>query len=127
MVKEENEERIDSWNITFELDQEVKQLDSWEAVVEKAAGSNKKFVVTNNAWNGPTAADTVRLSMNYPDVQKYCVQGCLSRTLSFLPGGTGGVNFTAGSKQCFPRITPMQWFCSMKLGLISDQHFWSIL
>jgi len=60
VAKEENEETIDSWKITFELDQEVKQLDSWEAVVEKAAGSNKKFAVTNNAWNGPTAADTER-------------------------------------------------------------------
>ena len=64
MVKEKDDEEIESWKITFELDNDVKELNSWEAEVEKAG--SKKFALTNNGWNGPTAADMVRPNRNCP-------------------------------------------------------------
>ena len=66
VVKKKNEEKIDSWKITFGLDKDVKQLNSWEAEVEEIG--SKKFVLTNNGWNGPTTADMVRPSTSYSDV-----------------------------------------------------------
>ena len=57
MVKKKREEKIETWKITFELDKDVKQLSSWDAEVEEIG--SRKFVLTNNGWNGPTATDMV--------------------------------------------------------------------
>ena len=57
MVKKKREEKIETWKITFELDKDVKQLSSWDAEVEEK--DSRKFMLTNNGWNGPTATDMV--------------------------------------------------------------------
>ena len=64
MVKEKNEEKIDSWTITVGLDIDVIKLSSWDAEVKEI--SSKKFVLTNNGWNGPTAVDMVRSNTSFP-------------------------------------------------------------